>query len=195
MKKKSGCVTKVSVTIFFIFFFAYITAGLNSEEAKRTSAPDTGLLPTASTVAQTYTPAPTATAEPTLTPTPSATHTPVPIDTGAIKEELEKRISKTYSYYDVQVDETGAIIYMTNDGMVSAVSVLKQYYSSSAEVRNTWETMRKSILALHDDIYNYLASCGIDNPTVMVQLVNDENKENVLLGAAYGMIIYDFMSE
>lgn len=110
-----------------------------------------------------------------------------------IKSIVESSLADLADYYAVEADDTGMIITVAFDGMAREVSDAKA--AGSKWDSTTWDTMRKNMLDMYNAIYSMLESTGISEPTLMFSLVNDQNHDNVFLGIAYGIVIYDVMAE
>lgn len=143
---------------------------------------------------------PVATAEPTQAPTvsptaePTATPEPEPeADINLIKSLLEISLADSYDYYAVEGDETGFIISIGTEGLAAATALAK--YSGYDENYEPWVEAKESTLAMYATTYESIESFGMEDPALMVVVVNDSNTENWLLVISDGIITYDVLAD
>ena len=58
-----------------------------------------------------------------------------------------------------------------------------------------WVSVKDNFCSLCDTLYESAVDLGMDDPTVFVHILNDQNYDNILLSVMNGVVIYDVMAE
>lgn len=93
--------------------------------------------------------------------------------------------------YSVSLDNTIYTVNTWQDGL-AALTVLAK--NGSSEALTTWNQITQSTVDASESLQKLLGNNGLGDHSVVVNIVNDANKENVLLTVIYGAIIYDCVS-
>ena len=194
IKKKPGCFARLLKTGSILFVALILCGVLFGDDTSNTQTPGTSSTPKA-----TVKPRVTATSKPTATPKP--TNTPKPTEKPFGKEDVElmktflsTALQKSYSWYDIQGDETGFTINVANDGGAQAVARYKSLGKGADS--EDWVIVKDSFVELYNLVYQSLETFGMKDPSLMMSIVNDRNHDNYLLIVGEGgTIIYDVLAE
>lgn len=134
------------------------------------------------------------TIEPTVIPSdfPSDEDS-VKLDPDTIKTLIESTISDSFDYYKVEGDETGFTIDLAGDGVTSFVMLAKA--NGEDETNEEWVGLKESMMGMYNSLYEMIETFGMEDPTLMISVLNDTNTENYLLVILNGSFIYDVMAE
>lgn len=110
------------------------------------------------------------------------------IDT--IKALLESLV-EDYYYSKVECNESGFIIQIAHEGlswgMLSVSAGLTDY--------EVWARCKESIIAFTNSTAELIKSCGIDEPNLLIVLLDDLTLETTYLAVYNGIVIYDYLPE
>ena len=90
--------------------------------------------------------------------------------------------------YSVSLDGMVYTVNAWQDGL-AVLTVLAQ--SGNAEAVASWEKIAQTTADASEKLQKLLKDNGLEDHSVVVNIVNDANKENVLLTAMYGVVTYD----
>lgn len=199
VKQKPGCLVRI-VKWAAIILGILIFIGVTGDWTESSSDPGATARPTA---VKTATAKPRATATPTAKPTatPRPTNTPKPTEKPFGKEDVElmktflsAALQESYSWYDIQGDETGFTINVAGDGVAQAVTLYKSLGKGADS--EDWVIVKDSFVELYNLVYQSLETFGMKDPSLMMNIVNDLNHDNYLLIVGEGgTIIYDVLAE
>lgn len=196
MKKNSGCcLSKISKVAFYFFAFL-IVIGLFAGDDKNDTTEQTSTQTKA--VVASVVPTKAATQTPNITPatsqTPVATKAPIKkSDIDSIAETFKGYFVKTFDICKVEGDEEGFIIQIGMTGFAKTLKPLKATGVGSDYAE--WAEMRDSLTAVVEQMVKIAESNGMDDPMVMLSLVNDEDTNMTLLTIVNGYVVYDSMAE
>lgn len=88
--------------------------------------------------------------------------------------------------YTISSDDTGVIINVWGEGLTYAALMVL----SDESLRDTWTDMVGNCQYMAQSVYDASVTLGLDTP-VMVNVLNDVNRENVLLSFVNGVLVYD----
>lgn len=91
--------------------------------------------------------------------------------------------------YSVTGDETGIIVSFAIDGMAS--EIMAKSISASLDDWTTWKMLRMALLGWQVSIEQSMRAIGCEEPTVMIMMLNDQNKDNAFMGIGYGIVAFD----
>lgn len=108
---------------------------------------------------------------------------------GLIGQTLTPFIGENYT-----VEVIGAVytVNLWNDGLAMNATLAKAGNEDALEV---WEELRETATDLSVSLYNLMEANGHGNETAMVNILNDIDKEKVLLSAYMGFVSYDYVTE
>ena len=90
-----------------------------------------------------------------------------------------------FDYADVSIEDGILTVKMSEDGVTLELLLS----ASGAE----WENLKDEIIEFDDNISDFLTRCGRDDLSTSVMVLNDVNRDNVLLATYDGFVIYDVM--
>lgn len=93
--------------------------------------------------------------------------------------------------YSVSLNDAVYTVNTWQDGLAT-LTVLAQ--SGNSEAITTWNQITQSTVDASESLQKLLENNGLGDHSVVVNIVNDANKENVLLTVIYGAVIYDCVS-
>ncbi len=134
---------------------------------------------------------PTPTPKPTAAPTstPNVTVAPVELAKASIedvKQTLYDLLADYYEYVVVNGDETSISVNIAESG-----TALAAFWAKSNNNFAEWREMKKAMQGLSESAYKLVKDSGYENTIVFLNLLNDQNKENVLLMYMNGVLISD----
>lgn len=90
-------------------------------------------------------------------------------------------------YYTMEYDDTGVTINVWGDGIaLGAVTAI-----SDEDAKESWDFMVESQTGFCDIICEQIESAGIENYYVMLNVLNEMDKDRTLLSILNGAVIYD----
>ena len=106
----------------------------------------------------------------------------------AVRLILEKNYGDNLSFND---NEDAIIINIWNNGVtLGALAAI----GADDSARDSWQGMSASIQHLSQSLYNSAVNYGIDKP-IMVNVLNDANKDRILLSYVNGVLVYDIVQD
>lgn len=106
---------------------------------------------------------------------------------------IELSIGDNFDYYTLDGDESSIELSVATDGIAEAV-----YEAMSVgldENYEDWVSVKDNFCSLCDTLYESAVDLGMDDPTVFVHILNDQNYDNILLSVMNGVVVYDVMAE
>lgn len=92
------------------------------------------------------------------------------------------------SNYSVKQDDNMLIVSVWNDGVAAGAALAQQ---GNAEMINAWMGMSDNMVVLCDSVRVLLDQNGHTLTTAVVNVVNDANRDNLLLTVKDGAVVYD----
>ena len=105
----------------------------------------------------------------------------------AVKASLSQNEANGVTY-DVKVEETQATINMWSDGVAMGAALAATGDSSAKEA---WTSMVGNICSMSSSMSELADSAGLEDYLCCVNVLNDQNKDNVLLSTLNGVVVYD----
>ncbi|MDD2955815.1 MAG: hypothetical protein PHD67_05805 [Oscillospiraceae bacterium] len=111
----------------------------------------------------------------------------------AIMLPIDNILSSSFDDYTLEYDETGVTINVASEGIAAEIYALME--NGSAEGLQGWETMKTNMADMSDSIVEYLETMGYSDMLVTVNVLNDQNRDNVLLCLTNGEVLYDVLAQ
>ena len=189
-KKRTALVSLIVCVVAFAAALACVdTPGENAEPAS-TSSPESSVQEEPQDAESTQVEKPEE-EEPSETPVPeeapasSESEALTMTDIGPI---IESTIAQGFENYDVVYDDTGIIISVWQENIAAGATLAK---AGQADMLDAWESLKANTTDLCASICELVDTFGIDDASVMVNVLNDTNRENVLLSIIDGVVVYD----
>ena len=115
------------------------------------------------------------------------------VDPALIKSFLETMLADSFDYSLVEGDETGFTISVAINGLTAEVYTAKT--AGYDENYGPWVDAKNSMLEAYNATYELLITMGMENPSLMMIVLNDTNHDNYLLAMYAGSIVYDVMAD
>ena len=114
-------------------------------------------------------------------------------DIDAIMDILSLSLSQNFGEgnYTLEYDDTTVTLNLWGDNVSIGAAFAANGDKSSKEL---WDTLVESHKDMCNNIMEEIKSCGIENYSVKVNLLNDLNKQEVLLTILNGEVVYDAVS-
>lgn len=103
-------------------------------------------------------------------------------------ESVMKDSFKNYEVYH----ESGVIIINVWDDGIAAGAILAA--DGDEECVSAWNDLVENQKEFCLSVCDFVDTLGLDGTTVMINVLNDENKENTLLSIADGVVVYDYVN-
>lgn len=186
----NDCGTKFKKPIYERWWFWAIAAVLfvGIVEAASEGEDDSGKIRSWSA----ETPKPTPTPSPTVKPTVELTVEPVKnkeMSLDYLCALIKKTMGDDYTGCTVTHDENIITISIWQEGVVLELSV------GGEESEKQWNFVKESMLNLSDSIWGVIDAAGREDISLLLNVLNDVNQENMLLSIMEGIIIYDVMKD
>lgn len=114
----------------------------------------------------------------------------VPLDEAA--SEAEKILQEHFADCVVSYDETGFTATITMGG-ISLIGSMAA--TGNEEMIGTWNKVVDSTVSMSNSMTRYFRECGYDDFTVTLNVVNDQNKDNIVVMTVNGSLVYDAVSD
>lgn len=95
--------------------------------------------------------------------------------------------------YELSYDETGITVNVWNDNIGTAAALAKT--TGNKELMDSWNTMKNNIQYMSESFTESAETIGLNDTMIMVNVLNDLNKENVLLSYINGVCVYDALKD
>lgn len=99
---------------------------------------------------------------------------------------------------DVQIscNSSGFIIRETNQELTN--TLLSAYIFDDQSIKASWKEYQTTMLAFYNSIYEFIETCGFDNPNLLYMLIDPfepDEGDLIFLTVSNGNIVYDMLSE
>ncbi len=153
-----------------------------------------------SEVEATSTPEPTATPEPSLEPTPSQDATDstdsnsdaLSLSTEEIAQLCELTVKDNYDNYKIDTTDDSITLNVWSDSIAVGTVYAK---AGNEDALAAWNKVVNSHVSLCDSLTDLCSTCGRDDVTVMVNVLNDQDLSKTLLTVVNGITIYDAVND
>ena len=178
-KKKSGCLG--IALIFFVLLLGSCGAILGDTEEN-----------TSETVPYTTEAVLIEETDPIVT---VATESPS-IDKSAILEVavsyIKQLMSESFEGYEVSYDDTGITINIWQDGIAAGATFAD---SVKGEYLQSWNTMVDNFVSMAESTRTYLDTLGLNDIVLSINILNDQNKENILVMIVNDILVFDVVND
>lgn len=101
---------------------------------------------------------------------------------------IESVVKENFENYEIYHENGMIILNVWDDGVAIGATLAA---GGNQEYIDTWNDLVENQKELCLSICEFVDTLGLDETMVMVSVLNDGNKENVLLSIAEGVVIYD----
>lgn len=189
-KKRTALVSLVVCVVAFAAALACVDTPSDAEAPTATPTPESAAqeAPQEDEIEPGEDPAeeePTETPAPEEAPASSESEALTMTDIGPI---IESTIAQGFENYDVVYDDTGIIISVWQDNIAAGATLAK---AGQSDMLEAWGSLKANTTDLCASVCELVDNFGIDDASVMVNVLNDTNKENILLSIIDGVVVYD----
>lgn len=128
------------------------------------------------------------TAPETTAATTEATTEAATSDINTVATMLENIVKETFKNYDVSTNDKMIIISVWDDGIALGSTLAA---NGDAESKAGWDAMVESQVSFSKSAQNLVETAGLDDVTVLVNVLNDLDNTKTLLSVADGTVIYN----
>lgn len=118
------------------------------------------------------------------------------IDKSAILEVavsyIKQLMSESFEGYDVSYDDTGITINIWQDGIAAGATFAN---SIKGEYLQNWNTMVDSFVSMAENTRTYLDTLGLNDIVLSINILNDQNKENILVMIVNDTLVFDAVND
>lgn len=130
--------------------------------------------------------------DPTVT---VATESPS-IDKSAILEVavayIKQLMSESFEGYEVSYDDGGITINIWQDGIAAGATFAN---SAKGEYLQSWNTMVSNFVSMAENTRTYLDTLGLNDVVLSINILNDQNKEKILVMIMNDILVYDAVND
>lgn len=105
---------------------------------------------------------------------------------------IESVLKEHYNNYTISHEDRIITINIWEDGIAVGALLASQ---GNEECKESWDEMVENVKVFSDSVCEFVDSLGLDDVTVVINLLNDSNTENVLLTVMEGIVIYDSVND
>ena len=150
-----------------------------------------------SEVEATPTPEPTATPEPSPEPTPSPDATnsdseSISLSTEEIAQLCELTVKDNYDNYKIDTTDDSITLNVWSDNIAVGTVYAK---AGNEDALAAWNKVVNGHVSLCNSLTELCSSCGRDDVTVMVNVLNDQDLSKTLLTVVNGITIYNAVND
>lgn len=125
---------------------------------------------------------------------PDAPSEPASLDVVcALIETTLKENYEEHGGYEITHDDASVTVNVWIDGLAAEVIAAQQ--SESEALKATWETAKENTVAFAKSIREFMDTMGQSGAALTLNVLNDANHDNMLLGILEGVVIYDVMED
>lgn len=182
------------IPIYILVFILGIGAGVagSKPEIPNPQISSSSFQPVTNSLAAALSP----TSHPTSIPTPPPEESLSTQQRGSIEDAaalIELAIKEGFGNdYTITTDEDTITVSVWKEGVAAAV-VLVQTAGGDTN-HPDWVTVKESFMSLYNSLSELLSAGGYNDYSIILNALNDQNRENTLLTIAYGIIIYDALA-
>lgn len=146
-------------------------------------------------------PTPTPTEEPTPEPILEPAEEPEEVSTASelhlemadIIPSVETILDESYNgNYSLDYDDSSVTVNLWYDGVALGATMAAD---GDAEYQKQWDTLVNSMTQQTESLVDVFETAGLNDVVVLVNVLNDQNKDNTLLSVLNGIVIYDAVQQ
>ena len=115
------------------------------------------------------------------------------LDPDTIISLIEMILADNFTDYSVNYEENYYTINVSSTNLAS--EVLSAKLAGYDESYGPWVTLKESMTTRSNSIFDFIKTCGVEDPSLLINVINDQNKDNTLLSMLNGVIIYDALAD
>lgn len=123
--------------------------------------------------------------------TEATTETLPPVD--VLLGIINKSLAGTFDDNSVEIIDSGIVVSIACDGLAEDMTLMKA--QGFDETYSDWVTFRDAMVLLCRSYSDAAEELGLENTIIYLNVLNDQNKDNILLGIVNGAVLYDMMAE
>lgn len=105
---------------------------------------------------------------------------------------IKQLLSESFEGYEVSYDDTGITISLWQDGIAAGATFAN---SIKGEYLQNWNTMVDSFLSMAENTRTYLDTLGLNDIILSINILNDQNKENILVMIVDDILVFDAVND
>lgn len=192
-KKKHGCL--IAIAVFLVIGIIGSVVDSKSEDSSSSSSRTSSASQSSSTISDNSNISSTSEKIPvdnTLSDI-STSEAEAEIGFDVVISVLKISLSDSYGEnYKIDGDETGITISIWEDGIAAGATLAK---AGNEQLIESWNYMAESLVEMSKSTKESITDLGFPDTTVMINLLNDGNLDNILLIIVDGEVLYDCTTE
>ena len=204
-KKGIGCLIAVLVVVGFFIIIGIVgaiggsiimdaasDAGTSAVSPSSTEEPAATPVQTPAADSETSTPAPTE--EDAAISDPDSSDLGLNMTMEEVVPLLDSIIAQNFDAdkYSLEYDDTSITLSLWEDGVALGATLAA---SGNEEAKAAWDDMTDNIIYMSDSMTEALETLGLQDAVITVNILNEQNKDNVLLCVVDGVVFYDSTQE
>lgn len=113
-------------------------------------------------------------------------------DLETFKALCDASMADQFDYYYSYINEGVLFINITNEGTAQGAVLAK---NGNTELQKVWNEMKQNLITANLELVKTAEDMGIDNPMISYNVLNDANKDNVLLSMLNGVVVSDAVND
>lgn len=105
---------------------------------------------------------------------------------------IKQVLSENFKGYEVSYDDTGITINLWQDGISAGATFAN---SMNGEYLKTWNNMVDNFVTMAENTRTYLDTLGLSDIVLSINILNDQNKENILVMIINDVLVYDAVND
>ena len=101
---------------------------------------------------------------------------------------IKQLMSESFEGYEVSYDDTGITINIWQDGIAAGATFAD---SVKGEYLQSWNTMVDNFVSMAENTRTYLDTLGLNDIVLSINILNDQNKENILVMIVNDILVFD----
>ena len=124
----------------------------------------------------------------------SSAETPTNLSTEDVLSLVDTVLLKSFDDYTINVEDNNVLnVCIFGDGIAEAVSEIA--ISGGGADEENWVTLKDNFINFADSICNLIKTSGRDDITLSLNLMNDVNRDHILLSLVNTTIFYDVLAD
>lgn len=113
-------------------------------------------------------------------------------DLETFKSLCDMTMADQFDYYYSYINDGVLFINITNEGTAQGAVLAK---NGNEELKKAWDEMKQNLITANLELVKTAEDMGIDNPMISYNVLNDANKDNVLLSMLNGVVVSDAVND